>query len=117
MNIQPVTTQRLAVLRKLGYALAVDDLGAGYAGLSAFTMIRPEVAKIDMSLVRGVDADPTKQRLIQAMVGVCSEMGISVVMEGVETREERDTLLSLGSDLLQGYLFAKPGSPPPRVDF
>jgi EAL domain-containing protein (putative c-di-GMP-specific phosphodiesterase class I) len=111
----PELADRLWELRCLGFRLAVDDLGSGYAGLSAFAKIEPEVAKIDMSLVRDVDRDPTKLRLIQAMIDVCNELRILVVNEGIETLAERDTLAGIGCDLMQGYLFAKPGRQPPMV--
>jgi EAL domain-containing protein (putative c-di-GMP-specific phosphodiesterase class I) len=102
---------RLGQLRQLGFRLAVDDLGAGYAGLTWFTLLEPDVVKLDMSLTRNVHAEPTKRCLIRGMTIVCRELGIDVVAEGVETADERDVLVSLGCDLLQGYLFAKPGPP------
>lgn len=99
---------RLLRLRELGFRLALDDLGAGYAGLTSFAQTRPDIVKLDMSLTRGVDADPTRQRLIRAMCGLCEEFGMDVVSEGVETAAERDTLARLGCDRMQGYFFAKP---------
>ncbi|MBX7098019.1 MAG: EAL domain-containing response regulator [Myxococcaceae bacterium] len=106
---------RLARLRERGSRLALDDLGAGYAGLSAFAQLRPDVVKLDMSLVRGVDQDVTKQRLVEMVIGLCSGFGILVVTEGIETAQERDTLVRLGCDLLQGYHFARPGPAFPAV--
>jgi EAL domain-containing protein (putative c-di-GMP-specific phosphodiesterase class I) len=106
---------RLTELRLLGYRIALDDLGAGYAGLSAFVQTRPDVVKIDMSLVRGVDSDVTKHKLVGSIARVCRELGVRVVGEGVETPAERDALVQLGCDLLQGYLFAKPAWPIPSV--
>jgi EAL domain-containing protein (putative c-di-GMP-specific phosphodiesterase class I)/CheY-like chemotaxis protein len=99
----------VARLRKLGFRIAVDDLGAGYAGLSSFSQLEPDVAKLDMSLVRGIDVSSRKASIVRSMLTVCQrELGTYVVCEGVETESERDTLTSLGADLLQGYLFAKP---------
>jgi EAL domain-containing protein (putative c-di-GMP-specific phosphodiesterase class I) len=95
-------------LRKIGFKIAVDDLGAGYAGLTSFSQLEPDIAKIDMSLVRGIDAEPRKQSIVRSMARLCDELGALVVVEGVETPAERDTLVDLGCDLLQGYLFAKP---------
>lgn len=96
-------------LRGLGYRIAVDDLGAGYAGLSSFSQLEPDVAKLDMSLVRGIDVSERKASIVRSMLTVCQrELGTYVVCEGVETEAERDTLMTLGADLLQGYLFAKP---------
>jgi hypothetical protein len=69
-----------------------------------------------MSLIRGVNEDPTRQHLIRSLNTVCRDLGIRVVAEGVETHAERDTLISLGSDLLQGYLFSKPAPAFPEVD-
>ncbi len=103
-------------LRALGYRIAVDDLGAGYAGLSCFSRLEPDVAKLDMSLVRGIDTSKHMRSLVQSMISVCNrELGIHVVCEGVETLAERDVLDSLGADLLQGYLFARPGPAFPKV--
>ncbi len=99
---------RAARLRGQGFRIAVDDLGAGYAGLSSFTQLEPEVAKLDMTIVRDIDSQQKKQSIVGSMVKLCAELGVLVVTEGVETRSERDTLHRLGCDLLQGYLFARP---------
>jgi EAL domain-containing protein (putative c-di-GMP-specific phosphodiesterase class I) len=108
---------RVAALRKLGYRIAVDDLGAGYAGLSSFARLEPELVKLDMSLVRDVHRTPTKRKLIGSMAALCRDLGMQVIAEGVETADERDTLAELGCDLLQGYLFAKPGRPFPAPSY
>lgn len=100
---------RVARLRAMGFRIAIDDLGAGYAGLTSFAQLEPEIVKIDMSLVRDIDKSPTKQKLVRSLVMLCKEMGMLVVAEGVETLAERDKLVELQCDLLQGYLFAKPG--------
>jgi EAL domain-containing protein (putative c-di-GMP-specific phosphodiesterase class I) len=99
---------RVAKLKALGFQIAVDDLGAGYAGLSSFTQLEPEVAKLDMSIVRGVDADARRQSIVRSMTKLCAELGMLVIAEGVETPAERSTLRDLGCSLLQGYLFARP---------
>ena len=106
---------RIAALRARGYRVAVDDLGAGYAGLTSFAVLEPEFVKFDMSLVRDVNASPIRQKLIGSMSSLCREMGMRVVAEGIETIPERETVLSLGCDLLQGYLLAKPGKGFPNV--
>jgi EAL domain-containing protein (putative c-di-GMP-specific phosphodiesterase class I) len=100
---------RVARLRAMGYRIAVDDLGAGYAGLTSFAQLEPEVVKVDMSLIRGIDSSPVKQKLVRSIISLCTELGIQLVAEGIETAAERDTLVALGGDLCQGYLFAKPG--------
>src|SRR6266700_3099858 len=108
---------RVAQLRAIGYRIAVDDLGAGYAGLTSFAQLEPEVVKVDMSLIRGLDQSPTKQKLLRSMVGLCRDLDIKMIAEGIETIEERDTLVRLGGDLCQGYLFARPGRAFPTVKF
>ncbi len=101
--------ERMARLRSLGYRIALDDLGAGYSGLSSFTQLEPDVVKVDMSLIRGIEGSAMKQRLVGSVVALCSELGILIVGEGIETAGERDALVGLGGDLCQGYLFARPG--------
>lgn len=109
-------TACVAELKALGFQIAIDDLGAGYAGLTSFTQLDPEIAKLDMSLIRGVNTDVRRQSIVRSMAKLCEELGMSVIAEGVETAAERDMLAELGCDLLQGYLFAKPGRTfePPR---
>ncbi len=106
---------RVARLREFGYRIAIDDLGAGYAGLSSFTTLEPDVCKLDMSLVRDVDRTPKRQRLVRSMTSLCRDLGIEVVAEGVETEGELNTLIDAGCDLFQGYLLARPGPPFPAV--
>jgi EAL domain-containing protein (putative c-di-GMP-specific phosphodiesterase class I)/CheY-like chemotaxis protein len=109
--------ERIFRLRQLGFRIAVDDLGAGYAGFTSFAQINPEIVKIDMSLIRNIDKEPTKQKLVRSLLQLCQEMKVEVVCEGIETIEERDSLVSLGADLLQGYLFAKPERPFTQAQF
>jgi EAL domain-containing protein (putative c-di-GMP-specific phosphodiesterase class I) len=104
---------KVSRLRKMGFRIAVDDLGAGYAGLTSFAMLEPELVKLDMTLVRDIDRSPTKQKLVRSVTGLCKELGMMVVGEGVESEAERDVLIASGCDLLQGYLFARPGKPFP----
>jgi EAL domain-containing protein (putative c-di-GMP-specific phosphodiesterase class I) len=108
---------RLLRLRQMGYRLAVDDLGAGYAGLNWFAQLEPDIVKLDMSLTRDVDTTPTKQRLVQSLTSLCGDLSIAVVAEGIETAGERDAVVACGCDLLQGYLFAKPGRTFPAPTF
>lgn len=106
---------KVAQLREMGFRIAIDDLGAGYAGLTCFAQLEPEFVKLDMSLVRDVHESPVKQKLVRSMTTLCKDMGIAVVAEGIEAVEERDALIDLGCDLLQGYLLARPGKPFPTV--
>jgi len=106
---------RVARLREMGYSIAVDDLGAGYAGLTSFTLLEPEIVKLDMSLIRDVHQNSTKQKVVRSMTALAKDMGMIVVAEGVECAPERDCLVSLGCDYLQGFFFARPGAPFPEV--
>ncbi len=105
--------RRVGRLRSLGFRVAVDDLGAGYAGLSSFALLEPEIVKLDVSLLRDIEQSPMKQKLVASMTALCKDMGFLVVAEGIETTAERDCVISLGCDLLQGFLFARPGRPFP----
>lgn len=107
-SVQDLRT-KVTRLREAGFRIAVDDLGAGYAGLTSFALLEPEIVKIDLSLIRDVDRMPVKQRLVESITSLCREMNIMVVCEGVETEAERDMLLDLGCDLFQGFYLAKPG--------
>jgi EAL domain-containing protein (putative c-di-GMP-specific phosphodiesterase class I) len=104
---------RIARLRAQGFRIAVDDLGAGYAGLTSFVTLEPELIKLDMSLIRNIDQHPMKRSLVRSVTLLCKELGLLVVAEGVETRAERDVVVECGCDLVQGYLIAKPGRPFP----
>lgn len=105
--------RNVSALRAMGYRIAVDDLGAGYSGLTSFAALEPDLVKLDMSLVRGIDIEPVKQKLVSSMTVLCRELGVLVVAEGVETPAERNVLVDLGCDLLQGFLFARPSLLPP----
>jgi EAL domain-containing protein (putative c-di-GMP-specific phosphodiesterase class I)/CheY-like chemotaxis protein len=109
--------QRLTRLRNLGYQIALDDLGAGYAGLTTFARLEPEFVKLDMSLVRNVQDEPVKRKLIGSMASMCKDMHIQVIAEGVESAAERDTVELLECGLQQGYLFARPEKPFPSVSW
>jgi EAL domain-containing protein (putative c-di-GMP-specific phosphodiesterase class I)/CheY-like chemotaxis protein len=104
---------RVARLRQFGFRIALDDLGAGYAGLSSFAALEPEIVKLDMSLIRNVHLSEIRRKLIGSMTGLCKQMGMQVVAEGVESVEERDCVRTAGCEILQGYLYAKPGAPFP----
>jgi len=102
---------RAQALRAMGFKIAIDDLGAGYAGLSSFSQLEPDIAKLDMSLIRDIDDSPQKQSIVKSMINVCrDELGVTVICEGVETVRERDTLGELGSETQQGYFFGRPAA-------
>ena len=110
-------SKRIERLRALGFRIAVDDLGAGYAGLSSFAALEPDVVKADMSLVRGIESSPVKQKLLGAIVALTNDLQIRLIAEGIETPAERDCVTALGADALQGYLFARPGRGFPTVKY
>jgi EAL domain-containing protein (putative c-di-GMP-specific phosphodiesterase class I) len=112
----PEVSARIAKLRDLGYRIALDDMGAGYAGLSSFVILEPEVVKLDMELIRDIDTRMMNRTVVEGLVGVCRNLKLDVVAEGVEKPSERDCLVDIGCNLLQGYLFAKPGADFPAPD-
>ena len=100
---------RVAELREIGYAIAVDDLGGGHARMGHLTPLDTDFVKLDMALVRDLDSHPVKQRLVSSIIELCRDSGVRVIGEGVETPGEAEILRHLGCDYLQGYLIARPG--------
>lgn len=99
-----------------GFKVAVDDVGAGYSNLRLIAEVKPHFIKIDMSLVRGIDSDPTKQALMETLASLAAKVNARVVAEGVETAAELTTLASLGVTLAQGYFLARPSESPPSLN-
>lgn len=110
----PSLLQALAPLRARGILIAIDDTGAGYASLRHVLQLDPDKVKLDVSITRGVDVDVKHRALVAALVAFTRQTGASMVAEGVETASERDTLVALGIDAMQGYLIGRP-SPAPSV--
>lgn len=104
----PLVRERVAKLRRRGFRIAIDDLGAGYAGLMSFVQLEPEFVKVDISLIRGLDKDTVKRRLVGSMTRASQDLGLLVVAEGIETEGECDAVVALGVDLLQGYRLGRP---------
>lgn len=94
--------------RRFGFQTAIDDFGAGYAGLNLLSEYQPDVIKIDMDLVRDIDSSTPRQVIVRAIAAMCRELDILVLAEGIETRAERDFLAAAGVELMQGYFFSKP---------
>lgn len=94
--------------KRLGFRTAIDDFGAGYSGLNLLAAFQPDVIKIDMALVRGIELDRVRQSIVTGIVATCRELGTQVIAEGVETLQERDTLIKLGIRYLQGFFYALP---------
>ncbi|BCK87523.1 blue light- and temperature-regulated antirepressor BluF [Sideroxyarcus emersonii] len=91
-----------------GFQTALDDFGAGYAGLSLLSDFQPDTIKIDRCLVANVDTEKPRQAIIEGLLRTAEILGISVVAEGVERQKELKTLLGMGIQRFQGFLFAKP---------
>jgi len=100
--------QILNEYRRAGIRLAIDDFGAGYAGLSLLSEFQPDIVKLDMGLVRGIESNGPRQAIVRAISQVCIDLGIDFVVEGVETVDEFAWFIDHGVHLFQGYLFAKP---------
>ena len=95
--------------KRLGFATAIDDFGAGFANLNLLADFRPDYIKLDLDMIRGVDASPSRQAIVRGVLAVCADLAIGVIAEGVETVEEYRWLARAGVVLYQGYLFARPG--------
>ena len=97
-------------LRKRGLRLAIDDVGAGYASMRHILRLHPDSIKLDMSLTRDIDCDPSRRALAKAMISFARDIGSRITAEGVETASELEMLRSLGVHKVQGYYLSKPVS-------
>jgi len=104
----PWFAEILREYKRSGFMTAIDDFGAGYAGLKLLADFQPDLIKLDMDLIRHLDADRSRRSIVRHLVRLCREMGIEVIAEGIETPAERDALRDEGVYLMQGYLFARP---------
>ena len=95
--------------KKLGFTTAIDDFGAGFSGLNLLAEFQPDYIKIDRALIDFVDLKPVKQAIIEGVLLTCRKLGIDVLAEGIERREEYEWLRNNGVDMFQGYYFAYPG--------
>ncbi|HEY7377237.1 MAG TPA: EAL domain-containing protein, partial [Steroidobacteraceae bacterium] len=102
----------LDTLREIGCEIAVDDLGAGYSGLRAWSELRPDYVKIDRYFVCDIHTDGVKGEILRSIVEMSRAIGSRVIAEGVETAEECSELLDIGVDYLQGYFFGRPQAEP-----
>lgn len=98
----------VAEYKRMGFMTALDDFGAGYAGLGLLAKFQPDLIKIDMELLRNVDTSAARQAIIAGIVGISRQLDIKVLAEGVESEAELMTLRAAGITLFQGYYFAKP---------
>jgi EAL domain-containing protein (putative c-di-GMP-specific phosphodiesterase class I)/GGDEF domain-containing protein len=119
--IEDYTLMRQAVdhYRNMGFAIAIDDLGAGYAGFRHLAELRPELIKIDRYFVQDSYSDPVKRQLIHSICEIAHSVGSLVIAEGIETARELEVVRSLGVSYVQGYFIARPEARPsnlPRLE-
>ena len=95
--------------RAIGFATAIDDFGAGFAGLNLLTHFKPDTLKLDMNLIRNIDQDDRRQLIVRHLVLLAAELPCTLIAEGVETLGETRCLAEMGISLQQGYLYARPG--------
>lgn len=108
---------RMNPYRASGLTFAIDDFGAGYAGLNLLADFQPDLLKIDMNLVRGIERNGPRQAILRGIVRTCLDLGIDLIAEGVETIEEYAWFRGEGIDLFQGFLLAKPAFDRLSTDF
>jgi EAL domain-containing protein (putative c-di-GMP-specific phosphodiesterase class I) len=106
----------LTDLRARGVRIAVDDAGAGYAGLQQILQLRPDVVKLDLELIQGVHRDPARRALASAMVTFARDIGAGLIAEGIESSEDLESLRALGVPWGQGFYLAEPGRLPVTRD-
>lgn len=94
--------------RRHGFEIALDDFGTGYSGLQRLAELKPDIAKLDRALVAGCDSDPTRLAICRSVINLCDELGVELVIEGVETAGEIAALRAIGARFMQGFYFARP---------
>jgi len=93
-----------------GFTTAIDDFGAGYAGLGLLADLRPDMLKLDMALIRGIDGSAARRAIVAGVLGIADAIGVRCIAEGIETASELRTLKQIGIRLCQGYLLARPAT-------
>lgn len=98
----------IATYRRMGFGTALDDFGAGHAGLNLLARFQPDIIKLDMELIRGIDASLPRRMIVDALMRMCTALNITVIAEGIETAGELDALRAIGVRYIQGFYFARP---------
>jgi EAL domain-containing protein (putative c-di-GMP-specific phosphodiesterase class I) len=98
----------IAEYKRLGFITAIDDFGAGHAGLNLFANFQTDLIKIDMEIIRGITDSAARQAIVAGILVMARTLDITIIAEGIETEAELSTLRDSGIDLFQGFLFAKP---------
>ncbi|MDN4501612.1 EAL domain-containing protein [Alteromonadaceae bacterium BrNp21-10] len=112
---EKITLNALKYYQEMGFAIALDDLGAGYSSLRLWSQVKPEFVKIDRHFIENIDADATKQEFVRSFVEIAQSMQCKVIAEGIETEAEFEYLCKLKIDYLQGYYFSRPQAVPPTA--
>lgn len=99
----------VASYQKMGFGTALDDFGAGHAGLNLLARFQTDIIKLDMDLIRGLDESLPRRIIVAGVVRMCAELGVEVIAEGIETQGELAALRAIGVRYIQGYLLARPG--------
>ena len=94
--------------KRIGFKTAIDDFGAGFAGLNLLADFQPDLVKLDMALIRGIDHSKPRRAIVAGVVAMCRELDIAVIAEGIESADEARCLADLGISLMQGYWFGRP---------
>ncbi|UZK64663.1 EAL domain-containing protein [Sphingomonas sp. M1-B02] len=98
----------IATYQKMGFGTALDDFGAGHAGLNLLAKFQPDIIKLDMDLIRGLDASLPRRMIVEGVVRMCNALDVTVIAEGIETEGELEALRAMGVRYIQGFYFAKP---------
>jgi EAL domain-containing protein (putative c-di-GMP-specific phosphodiesterase class I) len=103
--------QLLRFYRDAGFRVALDDVGAGYSSLNLLHQLRPDFVKLDLDLIRGVQADPYKALIAQKIIEIATALGVATIAEGVETRDELAWVQTHGATFAQGFGISRPTEP------
>ncbi|MEJ2612053.1 MAG: bifunctional diguanylate cyclase/phosphodiesterase [Candidatus Thiodiazotropha sp.] len=108
IKYQDISIAKLHEIRKLGIEISIDDFGSGYSSLAYLKDLPADQIKIDRAFVVNVAEEQRNQAIIRSIIQLCSGLGLSVIAEGAETKEEVDFLIGTGCEYIQGYYFSKP---------
>ena len=110
-----ITRKKQDMITKWNSSIALDDFGSGYNSEIALLVLSPSFIKIDISIIRGIDRDRNRQKLLNNLLSYAKDRNIKVIAEGVETKKEMDTLIKFGVDYLQGYYIGRPNKIPQQI--
>jgi EAL domain-containing protein (putative c-di-GMP-specific phosphodiesterase class I) len=108
LSKEPHLLRIIEEYKRHGFQIALDDFATGYSGLARLAVLRPDIVKLDRVMIQDIAGDPVRRAVVAAMVALCREIGIKLVVEGVETAEEVEILRSVGARFMQGFYFARP---------